>query len=808
MFRNYLTIALRTLWKHRVHTLINGLGLAVAFGSALLLGLTSAFELSYDRFHADHERMFKLYFSSTDREGKLKHSASMPYPLLPALRTEFPEIEAATTWMTGSGGVRYGDKALSKMIRFCDADFLKLFSFALKKGDAKTALADKSNIVISENMAKGVFGTANPIGKSVQVNRNGTFANAIVTGVIADFPTNSSIDYDALMRIENAAAYTQQRTNWNHGDHEVYVKLGHSATQAGVEQRLESFIQKYMAQGLKERDEQGYAKNERGQQQSLLLLPMRDVHFDTETVGGQGVNKAYIYTLLLIAVFMVFIAGINFVNLTVTQAFTRAREVGVRKSLGAGRGQLFAQIWGETGLLCGISVLMGIGLAHAVRPQFNTLFQANLSTTDLAHPRTWLGIGLAFLLITLLAGGYPSWLVARFNAVSVLKGKLQTGRPGLLRNGLIVVQFVIASLLIVCTLIMNQQLTYLREMPMGYTTDQVISIPVGNDLDGTTSLRLLRDRLASQPNVLAVSGTGVNIGDGLDGSSSRHMYGFLYGKREVVCDWVRADTDYLKTLGIKLLQGRDFDQTYGSDAGQAVLISQSMARQMGEKNPVGKFILPDSARGKFQVVGVIADFNLYSLHQKAQPIALHMNPGSAPVRYLLVRVKPNNLPGSMETVKTAWKAIAPKQEFLGSFLDENTNRWYQREARLSHLFTTAAGIAIFLSCMGLFAIAVLRIEQRTKEIGVRKVLGASVFSIVSLLNQDFLKLVLIAVVVASPLAWWAMSGWLANFAYRTPISWWVFALAMLLAVGIAFLTVSFQSIKAALMNPVKSLRSE
>ncbi|CCG98104.1 protein of unknown function DUF214 [Fibrella aestuarina BUZ 2] len=808
MFRNYLTIALRTLWKHRVHTLINGLGLAVAFGSALLLGLTSAFELSFDRFHADHERMFKLYFSSTDREGKLNHSASMPYPLIPALRAEFPEIEAATTWMTGSGGVRYGDKALNKMVRFCDPDFLKLFSFALKKGDAKTALADKSNIVISENMAKSVFGAANPIGKSMQVNLNGTFTNVVVTGVIADFPDNSSVDYDALMRIENAGAYAQERTNWNHGDHEVYVKLAASATQAGVEKRLEAFLQKYMAKNIKERNEQGYAKNERGQQQSLLLLPMRDVHFDTETVGGQGVNKTYIYTLLLIAAFMVFIAGINFVNLTVAQAFTRAREVGVRKSLGAGRGQLFAQIWGETALLCGVAVLLGIGLAYVARPQFNTLFRANLTTADLSQPRTWLGVGVAFLLIMLLAGGYPSWIIARFNAVSVLKGKLQTGRPGLLRNGLIVVQFVIASLLIVCTLVMNQQLTYLREMPMGYTTEQVISIPVGSDLDGTTSLRLLRDRLASQPNVLAVSGTGVNIGNGLDGSSSRHMYGFLYGKREVGCDWVRVDTDYLKALGIKLLQGRDFDPAYGSDSSQSVLISQSMAKQMGEKNPVGKFILPDSSKGKFQVVGVVADFNLYSLHQKAQPIVLHMDPRSAPVRYLLVRVRPTNLPGSMETVKAVWKAIAPKQEFLGSFLDENTDRWYRREARLSHLFTTAASIAIFLSCMGLFAIAVLRIEQRTKEIGVRKVLGASVFSIVSLLNQDFLKLVLLAVALASPLAWWAMSSWLADFAYRTPISWWVFALAGLLAVGIAFLTVSFQSIKAALMNPVKSLRTE
>ncbi|HEX9955615.1 MAG TPA: FtsX-like permease family protein, partial [Fibrella sp.] len=446
-------------------------------------------------------------------------------------------------------------------------------------------------------------------------------------------------------------------------------------------------------------------------------------------------------------------------------------------------------------------------LACVARTQFNTLFVAHIASSDLINSSTLLGMGLAFLVITLLAGGYPSWVMVRFNTVTVLKGTLRAGQTGLLRNGLIVAQFAIASLLIVCTLIISQQLTYLREKPLGYTTDQVISVPVGNALRGITALRLLRDRLANQPSVLAISGTGVNLGAGLDGSSSRSMYGFVYNKREVLCDWLRVDYDYLKTLDIKLLQGRDFDIRFGSDSSRSVLITQSMAKQMGEMNAIGKFIMPDSAKGPQQVVGVVADFNLYSLHQKAAPIVLQMEPDHA-IGYLLVRVAKTNLPAAMETVKVAWKSIAPKQEFNGSFLDENTDRWYRREARLSRLFTTAAGIAIFLACMGLFAIAVMRIEQRTKEIGVRKVLGASVGSIVSMLNQDFLKLVGIALIIATPIGWYAMNRWLQNFAYKIDIEWWVFALAGLLATGIALLTVSFQSIKAALMNPVKSLRSE
>ena len=807
MLQNYLKIAWRNLWKHRTHTVINVLGLAVAFGSALLLCLTSAFELSYDRFHSDHDRIFKLYFSSTDRDGSPKKRASMPYPLLPALKAEFPEVVAATTWMSGSGGVRYGNRSFNKMVRLCDADFLKIFSFPLLQGSISTALADRNGLVISQNMAKDVFGKANPMGKTVQVNLDGTFTSAVVTGVLADFPNNSTIEYDALMRNENSGADQEMRKSWSHSDHEVFVKLAPNTTQTAVEKRLEAFIQKYLAQSIKERKEQGYAKNERSQQLSLLLLPMRDVHFDTETNGGQGVSKPYVYTLLLVGLFMVLIAGINFVNLTIAQAFTRAREVGVRKSLGAMRGQLFVQIWGETVLLCGGAALLGYGLAYGARTQFNTLFVAHIAPSSLTNFSTLLGIGLAFLVITLLAGGYPSWVVARFNTVAVLKGTLRAGRTGLLRNGLIVAQFAIASMLIVCTLIMSQQLTYLREKPLGYITEQVVSVPVGNDLNGTTALRLLRDRLASQPGVLAVSGTGVNIGAGLDGSSSRSMYGFIYGKREVLCDWLRVDYDYLKALNIKLLRGRDFDASFGSDSSRSVLITQSMAKQMGETNPIGKFIMPDSAKGPQQVVGVVADFNLYSLHQKAAPIVLQMEPDKA-ISYLLVRVAPTNLSGAMETVRVAWKSIAPKQEFSGSFLDENTDRWYRREARLSRLFTTAAGIAIFLSCMGLFAVAVMRTEQRTKEIGVRKVLGASVTSIVALLSQDFLKLVLIAIVIASPIAWYAMNRWLQDFAYKITIEWWVFALAGLLAVGIALLTVSFQSIKAALMNPVKSLRSE
>ncbi|GAB3025639.1 ABC transporter permease [Spirosoma pulveris] len=805
MFRNYLKVALRTLWKHRTHTLINIVGLSVAFGTCVLLFLTATFELSYDSFHTEADRIFRLNFLSTNRDGTTDKGSTMPYPISPALKAEFPEIEGVTRWFDRSASVRRNSQTYTKDVRMADADFLKMFSFPLRKGNAGTAMNSLSDIVISERMATDIFGKEDPIGKPLQLRMNDAWQAFTVTGVISNAPKNSSIDFDALIRSDNAGDYQEFKSRWDHGNHDVYVMVKAGTDAQTLQRRTQAFMDKYFATDIKDRQKQGYPKNELGYQRSLLLEPLRDVHFDTVTTHGAGISRAYVYTLLLIGLFILAIACINFINLTIAQSLSRAREVGVRKSLGAQRGQLFSQIWGETLLLCFGALLIGLGLAYVVLPTFNRLFRSYLTLDNFLTPTVLVVTALGFLLITLVAGGYPSWFVTRFNAVDVLKGRVKMSKPGLVRNSLIVTQFTIACLLIVCTLIVRQQISYLQQKPMGMDKEQVISIPVGGELNGTVALKAMRDRLANQPNITAVSGSGVNIGAGLDGSSSRMMFGFLYGKRDITCDWLRIDTDYLKTMGIKLLKGRDFSPAFATDSSSAVLITESMAKALGEANPVGKYIKPDQK--EYQIVGVVSDFNLYSLHQEAKPITLQME-SSAPIQYILVRVNPQNLTGAMETIKSAWKTIAPKQEFIGSFLDENTERWYRKEQRLSTIFSSAAGIAILLSCMGLFSIALLTIEQRTKEIGVRKVLGASVASIVALLSKDFLKLVVAAIVIASPLAWWAMNNWLADFAYKIDIEWWVFALAGVLAIVIALLTVSYQSIKAALMNPVKSLKTE
>ncbi|RYU97593.1 ABC transporter permease [Emticicia agri] len=814
MLKNYLKIAFRKLWKNKVHTAINMVGLAVAFGSSILLYLTASYEFSYDTFHKDADRVYCLYFNSADKAGKPEYSAAMAYPLTPVLKTEYPEVEAVTSYSWGAGELTYQEKKFEKNIQTVDADFLKVFSFPLLKGNINSALADKNNIVISKTTAENIFGKEEPIGKQVLVTLSNEKVPFIVTAVIDDAPKNSTVRYDALIRTEKNPGYEPIKDRWTSQNHQVYVKLAANTTQANAEKRFESLVNKYMKTSEEEAKKAGRLKNARGQYLSLLMMPLKEVHFDEITGWGSGMSKNYIYTLLTIALVIVLIASINFINLTIAKSFTQAKEVGVRKSLGANKVQLFLQGWGEAFMVCIVALILGLSLAYAFLPQFNKLFDSSLSIDNFLIPDNLIISLISFILITLIAGGYPAFVSSRFNIVQVLKGKLTRKKPGALRNSLIIVQFSISCILISCTLVIFTQLKYLRNKPLGYSKEQVISVPIGNALNNQTAVQQFRNELSKYPGIEAVSGSQINFGNGLDGSSSRSTYGFDYypnasdtkNSKSILTDWVRVDYEFIKTMGIKTIEGRDFSPTFGTDS-TALIVTESMLKQMGEKHGVDKFLMPDSAVGKQKIIGVIADFNLYSLRRENRTITLEMAPKGR-VNYVLIRTGNQNLAESMNLVKNTWKKLAPNEEFKGSFINENVDRWFNKEERLSQIFSLAAGIAIMLSCMGLFAIALMIIEQRTKEIGVRKVLGASVSSIVNLISVDFLKMVGIAFVIATPVAYYAMQKWLQDFANRTDLNWWIFALAGVLLVVIALLTVSYQSIRAALMNPVKSLKTE
>jgi putative ABC transport system permease protein len=467
MFKNYLKIAFRNIWKSKAYAFINILGLSVAFCVSVFLFLTAYFQLTFDDFLQDGDRIFQTYLFSNDPE-KTARSGSMPFPLTPALKSEFPEIEGVARLVNGGELVEYNGKYFDKRIKYTDSDFFKVFSFPLVQGDRTMALRDLSSIVISQLMAKAVFGTEQPMGKALQVGTGSNKKQYIVTGVLEDFPDNSSIRTDAFMRVENAGGYQSQKDQWDAHSHQVFLKLSPKVDKATFEKRLQSFTAKYFTDYLENLKKRGAKPDERGDILAIRLQNLANVHFDTEISDGRGTAPiTLVYALLGIAFFILLIACINFINLNVARSFVRAREVGVRKSLGALKNQLFFQVWGEAAVICFLGFLAGLLLTVMLLPTFNATFKSKLSLVYMAEPDKIMLITCIFVFVTMIAGGYPAWQMSKFNAVEVLKGKVTLKKPGVLRNALIVTQFTLSSLLICSTIIAFQQVNHLRKQPLG-----------------------------------------------------------------------------------------------------------------------------------------------------------------------------------------------------------------------------------------------------------------------------------------------------------------------------------------------------
>lgn len=804
MFSNYIKIAWRNLWKHKMFAVIVVFGMAIAFSASLLLSLTAYHELSYDQFHEQKDNIYQLYFEEQRPRG-LETSSSMPVPLSPALKSEYVDVKYYTRFgSNGSNMVRLKDKELDLNVRTVDPDFLRMFTFPIAAGNVQTPLANLNDVVISEQTAKVLFDKDDPIGKRFEMQTSKGWQSYTVTAVARDYPRNSSLTFDILARFEHFPGYQELLNTWDSDNHEVFVQLRDGAQPAAFEKQTVSFIHKYYNDKITNMKRDGSLPDKGGEVLRLRTIPFSDIHFAEISGTGAGVNKFYPYLLLIISGFILFIACVNFVNLSLARSFTRSKEIGIRKVMGAMRWQLISQFWGEALIVSLLALAVGLGIAYLLLPYYKQVFYQAMSVDLLRSPVVLGYIAAGFLLVTLFAGGYPAWMVSAFKTIETVKGKLPVGRTHRVRNTLMVVQFVLSSLLIICTMIVWQQLHYLRTKPLGFNKEQVISVPIGGAMDGEKALSLLRNRLAREPRIISVTGTDMNLGRGRDGSSSTSIMGFDYKDKGIKTHWLRVDYDYLKTMDIKLLSGRDFSRSFGMDTA-GVLINETMAKQLGEKDPLTAVLNIDGTQ--LQVFGVVQDFHFKSLHRELAPLTLVVRQ-NWPMSYIFVRVQPNDLPGSMALIKQAWAEVNPKVPFLGSFLDENTDRTYHGETRLSKIFISGAILAILISCMGLFAIALLAILQRTKEIGIRKVLGASVPHIVGLISKDFLSLVLVAIVIASPIAWYAMHNWLQSFHYRIGIAWWVFAGAGVMALLIAFLTLSLQSIRAATRNPVSSLRSE
>ena len=806
MYRNYFKTMLRNMQKNKLYTGINIVGMAVAFTCSILIFLTVYFMFSFDGFHENKDRLFKVYNYSKGPGGE-NYGTGMAYPIQPAVLAEQIGVEKATLVRDGGNGIEYQGKEFELGVKLVDNDFFSMFSFPVVNGNKDMPLGSTGDVVLSEHAAGIIFGMEEPVAKTIKVKISDTWQNLVVSAVVRDFPVNSSFKFDVLARTELNSSYPAIKTDWNNQHSELFVMLAKNSTQKSVEGRLRSFLNKYQPPNKAVMEKEGYQPDENGDYTSLRLYPLTALHLNPKLSNSGGVNKTAIYIVLLIGIMILLIACFNFVNLNIGLSFNRSKEMGIRKCLGAGSRQVWLQVFGESCFVCLVAMIIGVaGSALLIKllSQFNA---SQLHISMLLNPFFLLILAGSLFAVAFIAGGYPSAIVSRLRTTEILKGKFNLNKSGVLRNGLVVAQFVIACVLICATIIIYQQFRYLRSAPLGYQTSSLVSVPIRNANKSREIIDQLRLLLNNQTTVENVSGTSVNLGIGKDGSTSKSMIGFDYKGGSVHTTLLAADYDILKTIGVKPLDGRDFSTSFITDSANAVIITESMAKQLAAKDVVGLSFYPDSSRPPLRIIGVIPDFHLYSMHEKSDALTITLNPKEL-LGYALVKIKTNNPVATMDLIKNAYSKVEPGVLFKGTFVDENIERWYSSEKEMGRMFSVSSVVAILLSCMGLFGIALIAIGQRIREIGVRKVLGASVTNIATMVTKDFIKPVILAMLIAIPIAWWAMSKWLQDFVYRIHINWWVFLIAAGAAILIAILTVSFQAIKAAIANPVKSLRTE
>lgn len=785
-------------------TAIGIVGLSIAFGAATLLTMDSLHELSYDSFHANGDRLYQVHITWQTPKGT-EVGTSQPTPFAAALASEVPGVERITRFNEEEALTIYKEKELGLDAVYVDRDFFEMFSFPMLKGAKKNVLEDLSSLVITASTSTKLFGDENPIGKTVTVLINGTNEPFIVRAVSADAPEQSSISYDIALPFEKNPEYEQTKERWNAQYHEVFLQLEELMSAKTFEENSRGFTNLHYEGAIESLKRDGALPNANGDFLQLGLLPITEMRFVSYHKGYVEISKAKVYIVLGVAFLILFIACVNFVNMSIAKSAQRLREIGMRKTLGAEKRQLFFQFWGESLIVFIISLGIGVLLSLLLKDNFQTLFRTSATLDVLWSPLIIFLALFLVLVISLIVGGYPALMLSRLTTIQSLKGKLDASGKNHLRDALIVLQFGIAILLISGTFVLNGQLDYMRNKDLGYNKEQVLSFPLNGKKDSYDTVKLLREELAGNPNILAVTASDNNLGRGKDGSQYSSVWGFDYKGKSVRTNTLVVDYDYIKTLGLQLKEGRGFDNNRESDA-HAVIINERMARELGDEQPLTAQ-LPRTDSLSFAVIGVVKDYNFQDISKTIEPLTFFLDRESG-LTYAYVKVASSNMADSFASVENAFKKIEPNAEFLGSFLDENVDRTFRREKTMAALITSGSIMAILLSCVGLFAMSMLITNQRTKEIGIRKVIGASVISVTYLLTKDFLKLVFIAFVIATPMAWWFANNWLQNYANRVDLSWHFFALSGLLALVIAVLTIGARTIKSASANPVKSLRTE
>lgn len=806
MLKNYLKVALRNLWKNKSFSAINIIGLATGLAVCLLIVLYVVDELKYDKYNENADRIYRLdadiYFNNTQATF-----AVAPDPLATTLVREYPEVEQMVR-INNQGDIlikKDNQNVQDHHAAFVDSTFFKVFTIPMIKGNPETALNDPGSIVIDESAAKRYFNTTDVIGKTLYIDNS---TNCKITGVIKDMSRQSHFHF-SFIRPRGKA-----NDSWLSNNAANYILVKPGVSREKLQADVDATVNKYIGRELEEQLHSSLKDlQSKGNHFIYHLMPLTDIHLHSDKqyeIEANG-NVTYVYIFSVIAIFILLIACVNFMNLSTARSANRAKEVGVRKVAGSLRKHLITQFLTESVLLSFFSLVLAILIAMLLLPLFNDLAGKQMSVLTLFS--TWLfPVMIALVLVVgIVAGSYPAFYLSSFQPIDVLKGNTAKGfRNSWLRSSLVVFQFSISIILVIGTIVIYNQLNYIQSKKIGYNRDQVLVLHNAWYLD--KQIKPFRNELLNIPGV-----TNATISGDLPTGTNFDNEGWfrdatLDANKAIVLTNFFVDDNYIPTLDMEMAAGRNFSKDFPSDS-TAIILNEAAVKLLGLKDPLKeKLYRPNfTSQGEFngsvgyQVIGVIKDFNYSSMHQHVGPLIMQWseNWGS-----IAMRVNTQNISSIINTVEAKWKSMVPAQPFNYSFMDADFNNIYTAEQRTGKLFITFAVFAIFIGCLGLFGLVTYAAEQRIKEIGVRKVLGASVAGIVAMLSKDFAKLVLIASLISFPIAWLAMDKWLQSFAYRTTISWWIFIVAGAAAIIIALITVSFQAIKAAIANPVKSLRTE
>jgi len=829
MFKNYFKTAWRNMLHNRTSSLINISGLSIGIACTLLIVIFIKNELSYDRFHRNADRIFQVVLNG-NMDGQEFWAGNTPPPVGAALTSNIPEVESFTRFYKPNDMVvRYeqtnaAEKFFTeKNVLAVDSNFLQLFDFKIVEGNAATALMKPGSVVITEEMAKKYFGDdpdsyRDPIGKTLLIGQDKKpFA---VTAVIKKLPSQSSIQFDFLAPVADFPVVKRFSWSWVWLQMMCYVKLKENVPTDKtsihqLESKFPAMVKVQAANAFKRIGKPFDEFLSSGGKWNLHLMPLTDVHLRSASIAMPWLshisNIKYIYIFGSIALFIVLLACVNFMNLSTARASKRAKEVGIRKVTGSTRAQLVKQFLSEAFLYSFLSSIIAVALVAVLLKGFSMIIDEPISFQTAFTPSIWLSL-LALTIITgLLAGSYPALYLTSFKPVLILKGKnLFSGNKKdlLIRNGLVVFQFTISTIMIVGTLVVLKQLRFFRNTDMGFNKENVLIVTSTDRLG--ESEESFRDAVTQIPGITTASiTTSIPSGGAFGDSYKAQPDDNVAEVKDIGLNSFMVDESFIPTLNIKVMQGRNFSKTFSDSA--SIILNQEAVRQIGWKDPIGKWVqYPGGDDVRFKVIGVVKNFNIESLQAAITPFALfHLSSKTYGFGHnVIAKIRSEDLSKVINQVETRWKGFASSEPFDYNFLDAAFDSQYRSEHRLGSIFSIFAALSIFIACLGLFGLSAFMAERRTKEIGVRKVLGASVPSVVMLLSKDFLRLTLIAIVIAFPVAWYFMSKWLEDFAYRIDITWTIFLLAGLGTLIITLVTISFQAIGAAVANPVKSLRTE